>query len=387
MRIMLFNAKLVALLLVVFACPFTAFSENRGGAITVSPTIGYYHFDNDQPWRDTKIYTLGLGYNFTEHWQMEASAAVADDVYSRVGGPHIPDMFFLKTDILYHLNPSDLSVFYLAGGFGRWSVNPSSGYSFSEEFVNYGAGMKIDVFPELPVRIDVRHVLFWSETMQDKRNVTYSIGINSQFGGVKPKSADTDADNDGIIDSLDRCPATPLGTPVNTVGCPLVSDAEAVTPADDDHRPATSAGRVDNEPVSVAEDVAVPAPVNAVATAPVVPVMKKAVPQPAVIRFQPGSNGVQERDREMLKNIAEYLNENPQKSLRVEGHTDSIGAAGINQRLSQERAEKVRQQLIDVFNIAPERIRAIGFGEGKPLEDNSTQFGRQINRRVEIILE
>lgn len=375
MRIIFLNVKLVALLLVVLVCPFTAFSENRGGAITVSPMIGYYHFDNDQPWRDTKIYTLGLGYNFTEHWQMEASAAVADDVYSRVGAAHIPDMFFLKTDLLYHLNPSDLSVFYLAGGVGRWSVNPSSGYSFSEEFVNYGAGMNIDIFPGLPVRIDVRHVLFWSETMQDKRNVTYSIGINSQFGGVKPKPVDTDADNDGIIDSLDHCPATPIGVTVNTVGCPSDSNVDAV--------PATST----DEPVSVDQDIAVSIPVNTVETAPVVPVMEKAAPQPAVIRFQPGSNGVQERDQDILKSIAEYLNENPQKSLRVEGHTDSIGAASVNQRLSQERAEIVRQQLIDTFNIAPERIRAIGFGEGKPLEDNSTQFGRQINRRVEIILE
>ena len=70
-------------------------------------------------------------------------------------------------------------------------------------------------------------------------------------------------------------------------------------------------------------------------------------------------------------------------TLRVEGHTDNTGSAGINESLSRRRAEAVRAALIQ-RGVAPGRIIAAGYGSAQPLGDNATEDGRAMNRRIEI---
>ena len=65
------------------------------------------------------------------------------------------------------------------------------------------------------------------------------------------------------------------------------------------------------------------------------------------------------------------------------GHTDSVGKDAANQKLSEGRANAVRDDLIE-RGVAPERIEAIGYGESRPIDTNDTEEGRQNNRRVEI---
>jgi OOP family OmpA-OmpF porin len=69
--------------------------------------------------------------------------------------------------------------------------------------------------------------------------------------------------------------------------------------------------------------------------------------------------------------------------IRVEGHTDSRGSDSYNQNLSEERAASVRQYLIG-RGVSASRIQSKGFGEQRPIEDNTTKAGRAANRRVEI---
>jgi phage tail-like protein len=76
----------------------------------------------------------------------------------------------------------------------------------------------------------------------------------------------------------------------------------------------------------------------------------------------------------------------PDKRYRVEGHTDSVGSHAMNMKLSQDRADAVRQQLI-AGGAKPENVTAIGYGPDRPIADNSTAAGRAQNRRVEIIEE
>ena len=73
----------------------------------------------------------------------------------------------------------------------------------------------------------------------------------------------------------------------------------------------------------------------------------------------------------------------PEVRVEVGGHTDSSGPAELNRNLSQQRAESVRQYLIDA-GVAPGRITAVGYGEDRPIADNSTAEGRAANRRVEL---
>jgi len=73
------------------------------------------------------------------------------------------------------------------------------------------------------------------------------------------------------------------------------------------------------------------------------------------------------------------------KKIRVEGHTDSQGPAAFNLKLSQDRANAVRDYLVK-RGIAPERLEAVGFGLEKPIADNKTAKGREANRRVEFMI-
>jgi len=84
-----------------------------------------------------------------------------------------------------------------------------------------------------------------------------------------------------------------------------------------------------------------------------------------------------DRDGEMLK-------ENPDIKVEIGGHTDSLGSAKENQKISEKRAESVKKYLMDKFNIAGDRMMVKGYGSSKPIADNSTNEGRAKNRRVEI---
>jgi phage tail-like protein len=91
----------------------------------------------------------------------------------------------------------------------------------------------------------------------------------------------------------------------------------------------------------------------------------------------PGSNAA-------VQGLADDLKNNPDKRVRVEGHTDNVGSAASNQTLSQQRADAVRNQLIS-GGAQPSQVTAIGFGEDQPIADNNTAAGRAQNRRVDVI--
>jgi outer membrane protein OmpA-like peptidoglycan-associated protein len=80
------------------------------------------------------------------------------------------------------------------------------------------------------------------------------------------------------------------------------------------------------------------------------------------------------------------IKEDPLSTMVVEGHTDSQGAEGDNQELSQRRAESVRDYLVS-RGVAGDRITAQGFGESRSIADNSSAEGRANNRRVEIVVQ
>lgn len=85
-----------------------------------------------------------------------------------------------------------------------------------------------------------------------------------------------------------------------------------------------------------------------------------------------------------LDPVGEVLRRYPDLRVEIGGHTDSIGSEAYNERLSQARAETVRQYLIERFEIAPERLVARGYGESRPIVTNANPTGRTLNRRVEF---
>lgn len=86
-----------------------------------------------------------------------------------------------------------------------------------------------------------------------------------------------------------------------------------------------------------------------------------------------------------VQKLADFLNQYPQRKVLIEGHTDSTGSLRINQPLSERRADAVRTALVGM-GISGDRIETRGYADAHPVASNNTAAGRQLNRRVEIIL-
>ena len=86
-----------------------------------------------------------------------------------------------------------------------------------------------------------------------------------------------------------------------------------------------------------------------------------------------------------LERLASFLNRYEDRDVVIEGHTDDVGSADANHGLSQRRADAVKTYLVS-HGISADRLTSSGKGEGSPVADNGTAFGRQQNRRVEVII-
>ncbi len=106
---------------------------------------------------------------------------------------------------------------------------------------------------------------------------------------------------------------------------------------------------------------------------------------PGNITFESNSGAIKSEFYDVLDSVAIVINEFDKTRVAVSGHTDSTGSDNYNQTLSEKRARSVSDYLRS-RQVLTERLDAIGFGERQPIADNSTTTGRQLNRRVEIIL-
>lgn len=87
-----------------------------------------------------------------------------------------------------------------------------------------------------------------------------------------------------------------------------------------------------------------------------------------------------------LAAVAQFMQERPNTVALIEGHTDSIGSNLYNQKLSEARAQAVKKELATKYGVNPNRLNSQGFGETRPVASNSTNEGRQRNRRVDALI-
>jgi outer membrane protein OmpA-like peptidoglycan-associated protein len=182
---------------------------------------------------------------------------------------------------------------------------------------------------------------------------------------VDPTGCPKDTDHDGVTDALDKCPNTPAGTSVDASGCPVDSDGDGV---------ANAADKCPDTPAGTKVD-AVGCPVL------FAPGAASLVLQG--VNFATGKATLLSESQAILDRVAESLNNNPQVTVEVGGHTDNTGSRITNLRLSQARANTVREYLISK-GVDGSRITAKGYGPDKPVAENTTATGRAANRRVEL---
>jgi outer membrane protein OmpA-like peptidoglycan-associated protein len=175
-----------------------------------------------------------------------------------------------------------------------------------------------------------------------------------------------DADGDGVADKDDECPSE--AGPAENKGCPW-PDTDGDGVLDKDDQCPEVAGTVANAGCpEVTEEV-----------------QKQLNDYARTILFDTGKSSIKAESTSVMVDIIQILNEYPNAKFTVEGHTDSVGGASTNQKLSESRANAVRDFLIDK-GIGADRLSAIGYGEDKPIATNNTRAGRKQNRRVEINL-
>jgi len=206
-----------------------------------------------------------------------------------------------------------------------------------------------------------------------------------------------DADGDNVPDNLDRCPNTPAGTPVNANGCPADEDGDGVLD-NADRCSATPAGvRVDANGCPVPIDADGDGVRDIDDRCPNTPPGTRVDARGCQIVFEEGQRNIvlegvnfetgravlTAESQAILDRVAESLVAAPEVNLEVQGHTDNTGSAANNTRISQARAEAVRQYLIGK-GVAANRLTARGYGPTQPVASNTTPQGRAQNRRVEL---
>ena len=182
------------------------------------------------------------------------------------------------------------------------------------------------------------------------------------------RKRDKDFDDDGVKDKKDECVEVP--GEIENNGCPWPDiDGDTVIDKEDEcpDEPGTVANNGCPEP-EVTEEV-----------------QKELNSYAKSILFNSGKSTIKAESAAVLADILKILNEYPNASFTIEGHTDSIGSAPSNQKLSEKRAAAVERFLVDK-GVDPSRLSSIGYGEEKPIATNMYKDGREKNRRVEINL-
>ena len=101
--------------------------------------------------------------------------------------------------------------------------------------------------------------------------------------------------------------------------------------------------------------------------------------------FETGESVLLDTTHSNLVEVVELLQSEPEKKIRIEGHTDSVGSAEANLELSQRRADAVMEALVEL-GLNQERVISVGLGEDFPISTNEDEAGRSLNRRVDVIL-
>ena len=165
-------------------------------------------------------------------------------------------------------------------------------------------------------------------------------------GGLICYAQDGDEDDAGVFDRRDRCPDTPANTPVEHHGCPLPQYPASVKPEP-----------VQSEVITLSDA--------------------------GDVLFAFNQSELTPAAQSKLDSLMPKLQSDDVVSIKVIGHTDSVGSDTYNQALSERRASSVAAYLLSQ-GLAPNKLTSEGKGQSQPVADNETEEGRAKNRRVEL---
>ena len=342
-----------------------------------------YYFDTNAKVGDvgdldeTLLPGLQLGYRFQSDWSVQALYETGE-LDAEQGSGDV-DLDTAVIEGRSHFGSISIAGFEpyagVAVGHHEFSAN---GNDDTETLGGIGVGVQRAMGENVFVDIGTRHDYIFDTNRQDTQvylgvNVAFGTGSNESEPAPQQEPAEPqqpqDSDNDGIPDNRDDCSGTPAGTQVNEAGCAIERDSDNDGVNDrNDQCPDTQEGAKVNDQGCHET-------------------LEKSVRETLNVRFETASATVTDDSMPGIRAVAEAMRQFPESTLVLEGHTDNVGNADANRKLSQRRAEAVKQILVEEMGIDADRVSAEGYGESQPIADNDTAEGRARNRRVESVLE
>jgi OmpA-OmpF porin, OOP family len=370
-----FGVTVLAVALVItWGLPTAASARITAGDYEMSVMVGPYIFDDMEEagdYDDGPVYTYGLGYHLTDHFGAEITANYIDtEVTGDDGTPDAVYEHLYRLDFLYHFAPDRTMVPYFLLGGGLSTIHADD--KETGPVANYGLGFKYFLSDRVAFRADARHLFYVDD---ESNHFSCQVGLTLVLGedaAEKPRrttaAGTRDSDGDGVPDHLDQCSATPRGLAVDGIGCPKPISRPSAADSGDASGGTTPARRTGDARTGTATA----APSAEMSPSPV----------RLLIEFGYNQSRIDTDYRKPMRQIADYMAAHPGTRAVIEGHTDSTGSETYNATLSRKRAEAVKEYLTRTLGIADSRLDLQWYGESSPIADNSTDEGRQRNRRV-----
>jgi OOP family OmpA-OmpF porin len=277
----------------------------------ITPYVGYTWYDNDQDVDNNPAYGLRLGYNFTKYFGLETSVEYTDTNYDTDNDSRSVNIGNYRLDGIFNLLPdSQLVPFVFAGVGGQYIDYPSGNDNRNAATVNYGAGLKYFLDESVALRADIRqiHAFQSVDDIGDRHDIEATLGITYYFGGPDAEAAPN---------------PKPI---VQAAPAPTMTEKAAVVAAEPE------------VVVLVFED----------------------------IHFDFDKSTLKPEAKAILKRNIQLLKENPKTHVRIAGYTSASGSEEYNQKLSERRANAVKDYLISEGIITADRLAIVGYGEMSP---------------------
>lgn len=293
-----------------------AFAQEPALSYFITPYVGYTWYDNDQNVENNPAYGLRLGYNFTKYFGLEASAEYTDTDYDTDSDSRSVNIGNYRLDGIFNLLPdSQIVPFVFAGVGGQYIDYPSGNDNRNAATVNYGAGLKYFLNESMALRADIRQIHAFQnvEDIGERNDIEATFGFVYYFGGPEPVAA----------------AAEPAAT---AVPVPMATQKPAAVAAEP------------KEVVLVFED----------------------------IHFDFDKSTLKPEAKAILKRNIQLLKDNPKTHVRLAGYTSASGSEEYNRKLSERRANAVKDYLINEGIITADRLSIIGYGEMNPAKHEAS---------------
>ena len=340
----------VATLTTIGVLPFAQAEEPQDNRWYVAPFATFINTGGDRGAQDGWGGGLGIGKMINQHFNVELKGFY-QGFDSKPGSDGEWQLAGATADVQYFLSRNTFSP-YTVVGLGGMNTN-AHGAEAASFIGEAGAGFTYELCDNFLLRSDVRYRYnnnldtTFGRNSDDFHDMTVNVGFEIPLGpkpmaaklelpapvptpvAQVPDCSTLDSDADGINNCSDQCPSTMSGSKVDNQGCPVSLELKGVN-------------------------------------------------------FKYDSAELTPNAMTILDTVAVNLMNYPEKDdIEVRGHTSSEGSNAHNMKLSQRRSQSVVDYL--AMKGVSNRLTARGFGENQPVADNSTEEGKSLNRRVELI--